>query len=310
MSNSSTQLPPAPVVSVGPVVLAAPGRGADLQVRISAPVTGSQLPLIVFAHGFGSSLDGYAPLVQYWAARGFAVLQPTFLDSRTLALAPDDPRQPTIWRQRVLDMKSVLDHLDQLEAAVPGLAGRLDRRRVAAVGHSYGAQTAGMLLGARVLGADGQPGESLADPRIQVGVLLSATGEGGANLQPFAAQLFPFMSPSFAEMTTPALVVAGDHDQSPLSFRGPDWFTDAYTRSPASAHDCLLTLFGAEHLLGGISGYLVTETTDEHPERVAAVQQLTWAYLQSAFNPGDQSWAAAQATLAEAPSPLGQVTCK
>jgi hypothetical protein len=35
-------------------------------------------------------------------------------------------------------------------------------------------------------------------------------------------------------------------------------------------------------MLGGISGYLVTETTDENPERVAAVQRLTCAYLQSA----------------------------
>jgi hypothetical protein len=52
----------------------------------------------------------------------------------------------------------------------------------------------------------------------------------------------------------------------------------------------LLTLYGGEHLLGGISGYLVTETTDENPERVAAVQQLTWAYLRSAFYPEDQAW--------------------
>ncbi len=40
-----------PVVSLSPVVLFAPGRGEDLQVRVSAPATGSQLPIIVFAHG-------------------------------------------------------------------------------------------------------------------------------------------------------------------------------------------------------------------------------------------------------------------
>ena len=185
---------PVAVVSVSPVVLAAPDRGTDLQVRVSAPVSGSQLPLIVFAHGYHNSADGYAPLVQYWAARGFVVLQPTFLDSLTLNLAPDDLRTPDIWRIRVQDMHRVfdyLDHLDQFEAAVPGLAGRLDRRRIAAVGHSWGAQMAGMVLGARIIGADGQPGESMADARVQVGVLLSATGAGGADLQPFAAEHFP-----------------------------------------------------------------------------------------------------------------------
>lgn len=207
-------------------------------------------------------------------------------------------------------MKNTLDHLDQLEAAVPGLQGRVDRSRIASVGHSWGGQTASMLLGARVLDADGKPGEDLSDKRVQVGVLLSTTGLGGANLKPFAAENFPFMNPSFAEMSTPNLVVAGDHDQSPLTSRGPDWFTDAYTQSPATPGNCLFTVLGGEHLLGGISGFLVTETTDEDPARVAAVQQLTWAYLQSAFNPGDNSWADAQAELAAAPSPQGKVECK
>jgi predicted dienelactone hydrolase len=87
---------PSPAVSVKPVP--APGRGADLQVRVSAPVTGRQLPVIVFSHGFGSSLDGYGPLADFWAARGFAVIQPTHLDSRTVGLAPGDPRTPRLWR--------------------------------------------------------------------------------------------------------------------------------------------------------------------------------------------------------------------
>jgi hypothetical protein len=47
-----------PIVSVKPVALKAPGRGERLKVRISAPTTGSELPIIVFSHGFGSSLDG------------------------------------------------------------------------------------------------------------------------------------------------------------------------------------------------------------------------------------------------------------
>lgn len=31
-------------------------------------------------------------------------------------------------------------------------------------------------------------------------------------------------------------------------------------------------------MLGGIFGYLVTDTTDQKPEQGAAVQRLTWAY--------------------------------
>src|SRR5262249_43606167 len=68
--DASVRAQPA-VVSVSPVVLPAPERGADLRVRVSAPVTGSDLPVLVFAHGFGSSSEAYAPLAHHWAAHGF-----------------------------------------------------------------------------------------------------------------------------------------------------------------------------------------------------------------------------------------------
>lgn len=299
---------PTPVVSVSPVVLSAPGRGDDLQVRVSAFATGRDLPIIVFSHGFGWSMDGYAPLVDFWAAHGFVVIQPTHLDSRTLDLPPDDPRTPQIWRIRVEDLKRILDQLDVLEASVPGLNGRVDRSSIAVAGHSWGAQTASTLLGARVLDSDGKPGEDMSDPRIKAGVLLALTGQGGADLTPFAAEHLPFMNPSFADMTTPALVVAGDHDQSALSVRGPDWFTDGYFVSPGDKS--LLTLFGAEHSLGGIYGHTVTETTDENPERVALIQRLTTAYLRGALNLDNSSWPAAQTALAESTDPLGRIESK
>ena len=281
---------PTPVVSVHPITLPAPDRGEDLQVRVSAPMTGHELPVIVFSHGFGQSATNYDPLAGFWASRGFVVIQPTHLDSRTLRLPPDDPRTARIWRFRVEDVKRTLDRLDLLESSVPGLAERLDRTRIAVAGHSWGAQTVSTLLGARVLDADGNPGEDMSDPRIKAGVLLAVTGRGGADLSPFAAEHFPFMSPSFADMTTPALVVAGDQDDSPLSVRGPDWFTDAYFLSPGSKS--LLTLFGAEHSLGGISDYESTATTDENPERVALIQRLTWAYLRDALGLKDSTWPA------------------
>lgn len=299
---------PTPIISMKPVVLSAPYRGEELHVRVSVPAAGGDLPIIVFSHGFGSSMDGYAPLVDFWAAHGFVVIQPTHLDSRTRNLPPEDPRTPLIWRLRIDDLKCILDELDQIEASVPSLSGRLDRSRIAAVGHSWGGQSVSTLLGARVLGADGKPGEDLSDPRIKAGVLLATTGTGGADLSPFAAEHFPFMNPSFADMNTPTLVVAGDRDQSMLSTRGPDWFTDPYVLSPGSKS--LLTLFGGEHSLGGIPGYSITETTDENPERVALLQRVTWAYLRSALGLGDSSWQAARLALEESADPLGRIESK
>jgi predicted dienelactone hydrolase len=288
-----------PIVSVKPVVLDAPGRGTDLEVRVSAPASGDALPVVVLSHGYGRHFDGYTPLADYWAAHGFVVIQPTYLDSRRLALAPDDPRTPGIWRRRVADAKAALDQLARIEAAVPGPAGRVDRERIAAAGHSFGAQTTGVLLGARVLDADGAPSEDLSDARVRAGILLAPAGTGGSDLTPWAAETFPFMNPDFSRLTTRALVVVGDHDDSPLTVRGPDWMTDPYTMSPGAKG--LVTLVGAEHSLGGIPGYEVAETTDESPARVALVQRVTTAYLRHALEIESDSWATVVDELRDSP---------
>lgn len=296
------------VVSVAPIALDAPGRAVPLNVRVSAPATGTDLPVLLFSHGNGWSYDGYAPLTAFWASRGFVVVQPSHLDSRRDGISFEHPEFGRVWTERREDLVRALDQFDTVEAAVPGLAGRVDRDRVVVAGHSWGAQTAQLLLGARVLDASGNAGQDYADRRVEAGVLLAATGLGGEELAPFAKEHLPFMNPSFAELTTPALVVAGDHDRSTMSSRGPDWFTDAYTHSPGATD--LLTLFGAEHSLGGIPNWEAAETTDENPERVAVLQRLTTAYLRGALTPADTTWKRAVAALADAGTTIGRVDTK
>jgi hypothetical protein len=304
-STGADNDPITPIISVRPVRLAAPTRGQDLQVRVTAPTTGYDLPAVVFSHGMTLTMDNYSPLVEYWASRGLVVIQPTHLDS---LIAPDDPRTPLVWRIRTDDLTGILDQLDAIEAAVPGLAGRIDHDCIAAAGHSWGAQTASTLGGARVVDADGKPGDSMADPRVRAEVLICLPGIGGSDLTPIAAEYFPFMTPDFAELKTPSLIVAGDHDQSPLSVRGPDWFTDGYRLSPGATD--LLTLFGAEHGLGGIQGYNDTRTTDESPERVVLVQQVTLAYLSTALGVDDDAWPAAREAVAATSDKVGRIDSK
>jgi predicted dienelactone hydrolase len=310
---------PTPVISISPVIVSAPGRAVDLQVRISAPTTGRELPIILLSHGHGksnylSSLNGYGPLANFWAAHGFVVIQPTHLSSKTLSSNPNvDPNGsegPLFWRSRAEDMTCIINQLDQIEASVSVLSGRLDKSRIAVVGHSMGGHTASLLLGMRLTDPKDGTEVNMADPRIAVGVLLAAPGNGGADLSEFAAEHYSFfLKPSFAEMTTPALVVVGDKDVSPhLTVRGADWHADPYFLSTGAKS--LLTLFGAGHGLGGVSGYDVAETTDENPERLAAVQRLTWAYLRSALYPGDPAWSSACTESIEIPNSLGRVESK
>ena len=285
MSTLTTQ-----TVSVRPITLAATDRGTDLRVRLTAPAACSDLPVIVFSHGygaFGASMDSYRPLVDHWTEQGFVVVQPNHLDAE--GLAADDPRSARLWQIRIQDLRQVVDELDAVLATIPGLAERTDVTALAVAGHSYGATTASALVGARVVGADGSSSASVKDERVRAAVLLALTGTGGADLSPFAAEHFPFMSPDFSDLTTSSLVVAGGADDSPLSVRGADWFADGFRLAPGATD--LLTLTDAEHSLGGIAGYDDTHTTDEDPERVALVRRASTAYLRTALGIEPGAWA-------------------
>jgi predicted dienelactone hydrolase len=300
----------AQTLSISTVTLPAPGRGLPLELRLTAPLDKNDLPIILLSHGGGDSLylpskDGYDPLVRFWAERGFAVLQPTHLSSKIagFGLDPRAPGFPIFWRSRVGDMTLILDNLPEIEDRVPVVAGRLDHSRIAAVGHSGGTHTVGMLLGAQL------DDVSLREPRIQAGVLLAPLGNGGDNLTDAVRESFPELNLDYTHLTTRTLVVYGDADESPaLTVRGAHWHADPYHHGPGS--DSLLTLFGAKHFLGGIMGYDVRETDDEDPERLAVTQRMTWAYLRSALHRGDQAWPAARTAFEEHGAGQGRVVCK
>lgn len=311
--------PATPVISINPLVLPAPDRIIDLHIRVSVPSTGTNLPIILLSHGQGqsnnlSSLNGYSPVANFLAAHGFVVIQPTHLSSKTLSLGPEAGADaPLFWHSRVLDMKLILDRLDDIEAGFPVLKTRLDHDRVAVVGHSMGGHTASMLLGARKINSTtGPEGLDLSDPRIKTGVLLAPPGDGngGEGLTPLVRENYTFLAEhSHAEMAGPALVVVGDSDASAyLTTRGAEYHVDAYYRSRGPK--ALLTVAGGYHGLGGVSGYDTAEATDdESPQRLAMVLRLTWAYLRSTLYSGDQAWSVACGALESLPA-LGKVESK
>jgi predicted dienelactone hydrolase len=291
-----------PIVAVSPVTLPAPDRIVDLQLKVTAPTTGDHLPIILYSHGGGlahflTSFLSAGPLVDFWAAHGFVVIQPTHLTSRGLLLDPSTPGAPAFEESRVEDMKQILDQLDLIEDAVPQITGRLDRSRIAVAGHSFGGQTASMLLGADYIADDGTR-IYVPDARVKAGVLLSSTGAGGDHLTEAATRLTSLRTAGFADMRTPTLVVIGDKDFTwELSSKGAEYHADPYTLSPGPKS--LLTIVGGEHLLGGVTGYDTAGTTDENPERVALIQRLSLAYLRSTLYEGDSGWAQASAAFAE-----------
>ncbi|KAI2467954.1 alpha/beta-hydrolase [Annulohypoxylon bovei var. microspora] len=304
--NSAT-----PVYTYSPIVLPFADRLRDLELKVSFPATGDALPVVILSHGQGqsnhlNSLEGYTPLAEFWAAHGFVVVQPTHLSAAYYSLKAPNGSE-FYWQDRSQDIIRVLNQLEAIEAAIPGLQGRLNKTQVAVSGHSLGAWTASMLLGAKnVSPADGTV-VSKYDARIKAGVVLTGTGSAGDDLSEIGHRMVPFYGPDFTGMKTPALIVAGDEDVSPhLTSRGADWHADCYTLAPGPKD--LLWVKGAKHGLGGISGWDTKETQDESVQRLGAVQRLTTAYLRSALY-GDNSWAEATSALGQH-AELGSVESK
>ncbi|GAB3443983.1 hypothetical protein GCM10027570_12740 [Streptomonospora sediminis] len=308
---------PTQTITISPIVLSTPGRTVPLEVRVTVPVTKHKVPVILLSHGHGetnflNSFLGYAPLVDYYSAHGFAVIQPTHLDATMLGLRDaDDPDAPMYARARAEDMSHIIDQLDTIESAVPQLRTRLDRNNIAVVGHSLGGHTAGLLLGMRF--ADPSRGGrtvSLIDRRVKTGVLMAAPGRGGDALNEGVVEQYPATAdPDFSTMNAPALIVAGERDASArFTHMGPRWRMDSYYLSPGPK--TLLTMLDAEHMLGGVGGYDSALTTDENPERVAAVGRLSAAYLRTAFDAQDPAWQEAQDALTTGADALGRVESK
>lgn len=250
---------------------------------------------MLISHGHGPSLyipskDGYAPLRDFYASHGFVVVQPTHLNSKVAGLPPNSEGGPLFWQSRAKDMMAIIDRLDEIEKKSTFLTGRLNKEAITLVGHSLGAQTASLLLGAKVSSRSTGETTDLSDSRIKAGVLLGAPGSSNdEDLTEVARTKYDFPKIDFTTMTTPTLVIYGDQDTSAhLTTRGAQWHTDPFHKSQGDKS--LLTLFGAHHGCGGIAGYDAKETDDEDPERMAIVQRMTLAYLQSRLNIGDSTW--------------------
>ena len=270
------------------VTLIEPGRASPLVMRVSLPARGGRMPVVLFFHGDQSSKEDYQPLTAFWAAHGFAVIQPSHRDAAVYGLKPGDPERARVWRSRVADAEAILDGLGAIERQAPGLAGRLDASRVVVVGHSFGGHTAGVLAGAQPFDAVKGARVDLFDPRIKAAILLAPPGTT-LGLTPEWRARAPYLDTDWSTVRRPMLVIVGASDVTTMSSRGAAWRMDAYADSPPGGR-CLAVVAGARHYLGGIIGPHRTETVDEQPDQVRLVQELTLGYLHAAVGGVDPAW--------------------
>jgi fermentation-respiration switch protein FrsA (DUF1100 family) len=208
-----------------------------VETVVRYPAAGDSYPLVVFGHGFALTPASYARLLRAWTEAGYVVAAPVFPLGN--AAAPSGPNESDLINQPD-DMKFVITTLLALNARSNSvLDGKIDPSRIAAAGHSDGAETA------LAVAYD----HRFRDRRVRAALVLS-----GAALPGMGA--FPRGGP-------PLLAVQGTADtiNSPATSAG--FFELA--RRPKF----LLWLLGASHL---------PPYTSQQPQ-LGIVEQATTAFL-------------------------------
>lgn len=288
----------AAIVTINPIVLPDAARTIDLEVRITAPMSGGPFPIVLYSHGAQYSKDDYLPLAEYWAANGYIVIQPTHIESRALNLPTGDPRLATAWKTRILDMRHVLDALDEIERKAPLLKGKMDRAHVVAAGHSFGGHTVGGLIGAIVTDPETGKEVDLSDKRIAAGIQMAPPGFGPG-----------LRTVSWKQMNKPTLVIVGDKDENANLKQAWQVHADSYYGAP-SGEKCLGVLAGMQHYLGGILGTNRTEEATPSADSLAQIKRVTLAFLNT-WAKNSKEWPTMRAELLAArPAAFSAFECK
>ncbi|WP_448664219.1 alpha/beta hydrolase family protein [Sphingomonas sp. CJ20] len=179
-------------------------RNRDVPVRIRIPAGTAKVPVILFSHGLGGSLDGGTLWAEAWAGAGFAVVNLQHPGSDRSILGTGGLRAAANATQliaRVDDVHFALDQLGQRRREGACDLTRIDLAHIGMSGHSFGAHTTQAIAGQRFPG-----GRIAADSRVKAALAFSpAPPRQGDDKAAFGAIAIPFFSITGTADTTPAL---------------------------------------------------------------------------------------------------------
>lgn len=270
-------------------------RNRAVPVRLYLPAWAAPaqtLPLVVFSHGMGGSRRGYSYLGAYWASHGYASLHLQHVGSdRSLWFGNifglvgrlQGAAQEEEAIARVGDLRFALDQI----LADKELGSRIDAGRIVGAGHSYGANTVMLALGARIERQDHII--DLAEPRLRAAVLLSAP---------------PFYGESntagiLSEIKVPTLHITATEDiiRIPGYYSGVEDRIAVFDAMPG-ARKVLAVFDGGSHSM--FTDRIGTGGAALNPLVKAATKELSVAFFESVLGSNDaalRNWPARHNTI-------------
>ena len=280
--SATLAAPPARAQSAPPAVIdfdwVDAARSRPVPARLHWPTDvapGSRVPLIVFSHGLGGSRRGYSYLGRYWSARGIASLHVQHAGSDS-SLWAGNPLAVVDRLQRAAHESEALARAQDLRFALDRMlsspqGAQIDRRRIMAAGHSYGANTALVAVGARVK-RDGRWIEA-RDPRFGAAIVISAP--------PFYGE--PDLASVLSRITVPTLHVTATKDVIQI----PGYYSPAADRlavfnAIATPRKLLAVFEGGSHSI--FTDRSFTGGPALNPKVKLATAELSLAFLDLVFD--------------------------
>ena len=256
-----------------------PVRKRAVPVRLYLPaaaIANRPLPLVVFSHGIGGSRRGYSYLGRYFASQGVASLHLQHVGSdRSLwsgnmfgligRLQSAAQEEEAI--ARVRDLRFALDQV----LASAELAPKIDATRIIAAGHSYGANTMLLAVGARVE-RNGRVIE-LTDPRLKAAIILSAP--------PFYGEPDPAKILSAIKVPTLHITATEDVIKIPGYYSGAEDRIAVYDAT-GGARKLLAVFEGGSHSM--FTDRAGTGGASLNPQVKTATRELALAFMKSVFD--------------------------
>ena len=236
-----------------------------------------RLPVILWSHGLGGSVDGASFLSRFLASHGFVMVHIQHFGTDTSLWEGKDGhpwdiiRRTDISREMTLnrfaDIPFVLDQLPAWMEAHPAVGAHGDLSTLGMSGHSFGALTTQVMAGMMFPDADGEL-QSFKENRFKAGILYS----------PGSVEHLGDFNPHdvYPGIDLPLLHMTGTDDGSPISDLGYEMRLVVYDNTDKAEKHLLVLKDGDHMVFTGSRGKLGQSANREKHEAIIKIAALSY----------------------------------